>query len=145
MILIIGAQLTAYLQKPRLLKLKLATAAVDDRWREQVALECMVRIASAYRDNQPYWTLTALQARYPGFQADAVAAVVERLEQRRLIVADRSEPPAYLPARTSESIRLIEVVTAVRETANQGAALPTVTVILDELDTPSPRLSASEP
>jgi membrane protein len=135
MILIIGAQLTAYLQNPRLLEPKLATAAVDDRWREQVALECMVRIASAYRDNQPYWTLTALQARYPGFQADAVAAVVERLEQRRLIVADRSEPPAYLPARTSESIRLIEVMTVVRETANQGAALPTVTVILDELDT----------
>ncbi|MFO1431425.1 MAG: YihY/virulence factor BrkB family protein [Candidatus Competibacteraceae bacterium] len=134
MILIIGAQLTAYLQNPRLLEPKVETAAVDDRWREQVALECMVRIAGAYRNNQPYWTLAALQSRYPGFQSDAVATVVERLEQRRLIVADRSDPPAYLPARESEAIRLIEVVAAVRETANQDAMLPTVATILDELD-----------
>ena len=135
MLLIIGAQLTAYLQNPRLLEPRLDPAAVAEHWREQVALECMACIASAWHDNQPYWTLAALQARYPGFQADAVAAVVERLERRRLIVADRSEPPAYLPARASETIPLAEVVAAVREAANQGMVLPAVTTVLGELDT----------
>jgi len=134
MLLIIGAQLTAYLQNPRLLEPRLHGATVDERWREQVALECMACIAGAWHDNQPYWTLAALQARYPGFQADAVAAVVERLERRRLIVADRSEPLAYLPARASETIPLAEVVAAVREAANQGAMLPAVTTVLGEID-----------
>ncbi len=134
MLVIIGAQLTAYLQNPRLLEPRLQGATMDERWREQVALECMACIAGAWHDNQPYWTLTALQARYPVFQADTVAAVVERLEHRRLIVADRSEPPAYLPARASETIPLAEVVAAVREAGNQGAMLPAVTTVLGELD-----------
>lgn len=135
LIIIIGAQVTAYLQNPRLLEPKRDRTVVDNRWREQVALESMAHIAEAYYYNRPLWTLAALQAHYPGFQADAVAEVVERLERRRLIVADRSEPPTYLPARASETIRLTEVVAAVRAAANQGAILPVVTTVLGELDT----------
>jgi membrane protein len=132
-IIVVGAQISAYLQNPHLLKPEHHRTAPDNRWYEQLTLEIMTLIGSSYYYNKPFWTLDALQTHYPDFQAEAVAGVVNKLERQRLIVANRDEPPAYLPARASENISLANVLAVVRGEGKK-AQLLAVTEVMEQLD-----------
>lgn len=134
-IIIIGAQVSAYVQNPRLLEPAPSAQATNNRWRERLALELMTLIGAAHYYNQPFWTLERLQSRYKGFQAGAIAQLVELLESQRLIVPTGDDPPGYLPARASDTIRLTEILAVVRESGGKTiAALPGVVALLDSVD-----------
>ena len=132
-IIVVGAQVAAYSQNPQLIKPGQPGTAPDNRGCEQLALEIMTLIGSSYYYNKPLWTLDALQAHYQDFQAEAVTGMVSKLERQRLIVANRDEPPAYLPARASENISLAEVLAVVREESTK-AQLPVVAAVMGQVD-----------
>ncbi len=133
-IIIIGAQIAAYAQNPRLLQPGSPGNMGNNRWRERLALELMTLIGGAHYHNQPFWTLDTLQARYQGFQSVAIGQLVGLLEDHRLIVASQDEPPGYLPARASDTIRLTAVLAVVRDGGKNVAALPAVAAVLNNMD-----------
>ncbi|MCP5419117.1 MAG: YihY/virulence factor BrkB family protein [Gammaproteobacteria bacterium] len=137
LIILVGAQITAYWQNPRLLDPRRNERLVDDRQRERLLLEIMARIAHAHYYNEPPLTLGALQNRYQQYHLNAIEELVGMLEGRRLIVATRDEPPAYLPSRDIETISIHDVLSVVRdrETLHEiHEALPEVTAIIGEID-----------
>jgi membrane protein len=53
---------------------------------------------------------------------NAVAPVIEALEQANILVATADEPPRYLPGRAIDTISLKAVLDAVRRADADGAA-----------------------
>lgn len=126
LIIVVGAQVCAYWQQPRLLDPRRRESATAGSHSEQLVLELMRLIGSAYQQGQPLWTLDRLQTQQPAYPAQMVARWVDALLEKRLIVASRDEPPAYLPGRPLPAIPLSEVLAVVRGQVGGGSGEPTV-------------------
>lgn len=136
-IVVLGGQITAYVQNPRLMDPRLKKAFLSNRQWEKLALEIMALIASAYYDNKKnFWTLKKLQSRYHPLPANAIARIVTDLEVSKLIVATQGEKPGLLPAMASENITIQSVLAAVRgENKNIAAMdLPAVVEVVTQMD-----------
>lgn len=145
LIVIVGCQVTAYLQNSRLMDPRLGDVTLNNRQREKLALEIMTLISTAhFYPPQPLWTLDALQARYRPLPAEVVAKVVAKLETAGLIVAKKDPPPGFLPARAVETISLQRVLAAVRGEMEPALAidLAPVSRIVGEIDTAMARTLA---
>lgn len=136
LIIVLGGQITAYVQNPRLMDPRLKKAFLSNRQWEKLALEIIILIASAYYDNQQFWTLRRLQARYHPLPANAIARIVADLEASKLIVATKNETPGFLPAKASEQMTIQSVLVAVRgESKNMAAIdLPAVGDVVAQMD-----------
>ena len=135
-ILLAGAQLSFYLQHPSYLRLGLLPLQLSNIEKERLALNVMVLVARGHATGAPLWTVDALsrELRMPGL---AVADIVAGLEGARLLV-DREDERLF-PARDAASIRLVEILDAVRQ-QRQGQAvlrvgsLPAVQRLQDQLE-----------
>jgi membrane protein len=136
LIIVVGAQVCACLQQPRLLDPRRRESATAGSQAEQLALELMRLIGDAYQHGQPLWTLDRLQTQQPAYPAQMVARWMDALVAQRLIVANRDEPPAYLPGRSLTAIPLSEVLAVVRGRVGSGSGEPTVVqVAMAEIET----------
>jgi membrane protein len=146
LIILVGGQIAAYWQHPRLLDPRRDQRLLDNRQRERLILEIMARIAHAHYYNEPPWTLETLHGHYRMYHITVLEDLVGLLEQRRLIVATRDEPPAYVPSRDIETIGLNELLTVVRNRDATPAAqdeLPTVAAIISQTDAALAQLLAN--
>jgi membrane protein len=107
LILLVGAQLSFYLQNPNYLRLGLVPLQLSNVEREELALRTMFLIAKAHHDGARRWTVGGL-ARRLGLPAIAIAEVASNLEANGLLTQnDREE---LLPGRDSADIRLAEIL-----------------------------------
>ncbi len=135
-ILLAGAQLSFYLQHPSYLRLGLLPLQLSNIEKERLALNVMVLVARGHGAGAPLWTVDGLsrELRMPGV---AVADIVTGLESAHLLV-DREDERLF-PARDAASIRLVEILDAVRQ-QRQGQAvlrvnsLPAVQRLQDQLE-----------
>lgn len=139
LIIVLGGQITAYVQNPRLMDPRLKKAFLSNRQWEKLALEIMTLIASVYYDDdnrKKFWTLKKLQSRYHPLPANAIARIVADLEASKLIVATKGETPGFLPAIASEKIAVQSVLAAVRgESKNRAVMdLPAVGQVVSQMD-----------
>jgi membrane protein len=111
LILLIGAQLAFYLQCPQYLRHGQKPIELTCRDREQVALSIMYLIGRDYAQGQARWNAGRLAGTFDVPPA-ALAPVLGRLEQAGLLVATEQEE--FLPGRDPDSIRLSDIVDAVR-------------------------------
>jgi membrane protein len=111
LILLIGAQLAFYLQFPQYLRHGQEMIELTCRDREQVGVSIMYLIGRDYADGKDRWTAPRLAAEFD-VPAAALAPVLARLEQAGLLVATEQEQ--FLPGRDPESIRIADIVDAVR-------------------------------
>jgi membrane protein len=111
LILLIGAQLSFYVQYPQYLRHGHEPVELSGSMREQVALSAMYLIGREYAKGANHWTANALAAELdiPGV---ALSPVLQYLEKSGLIIATEGEN--LLPARAMENIRLMEILDAVR-------------------------------
>jgi membrane protein len=112
LILLIGAQLSFYVQNPRYLRAGQAPVRLTSRLRERLALTVMLLIARNFVSGTRPWRLRGLaeQLEVPG---SALATVVEALEHAGLVTTTDEEE--VLPARDLESIGIHDILTAVRD------------------------------
>ena len=107
LILLVGAQLSFYLQNPNYLRLGLIPLQLSNVEREELALRTMFLIAKAHHDGARRWTVGGL-ARFLGLPAIAIAEVASNLESNGLLTQnDREE---LLPGRDSADIRVAEIL-----------------------------------
>lgn len=118
--LLVGAQLSFYVQNPRYLRVGRAPLSLTTQMRERLALSVMVLVGRAFRDGQPGWSDRALADRLevPGA---ALTEVMEPLERRGLLMAGRQGQ--WLPGRALDRIAIREVVSAIREEAGSETAV----------------------
>jgi membrane protein len=136
LILLVGAQLSFYVQHPNYLRLGLTELRMSAVQREQLTLKVMYLIARAYHDGRTRWTVDGL-AHELGMPGIAISRIVNSLEDARLITLTDDE--CLLPARDLGQITLQEILDIARnEKAGQVAPrtlkLPSVDAFAAKVD-----------
>ena len=111
-ILLIGAQLSFYVQNPRYLRVGQGHVRLTSALRERLAFTVMLLVARKFVAGEPPWDQRALaeDLLIPG---SALATVIRSLERAGLLTLTEDEE--LIPARDLESIQLCDVLHAVRD------------------------------
>jgi membrane protein len=112
LILLIGAQLSFYVQNPRYLRVGQSQVRLTSALRERLAFTVMLLIARKFLAGEPPWQLRALaeDLEVPG---SALSSVTRSLERAGLLTLTEDEEA--IPARDLEGIQLADVLNAVRD------------------------------
>lgn len=111
LILLLGAQLSFYVQNPQYLRPGRGLITLNSSLRERVALSIMYLIVNDYRTAQHRWTTNRI-AEHLDLPGAALTPIVDALERRKLLLA--AEDDTWVPARDPHSIELNDVLDAVR-------------------------------
>lgn len=136
LILLIGAQLSFYVQNRHYLRLGLVELRLSAVQRETLTLKVMYLIARAYQDGKTRWTLDSL-AHELGMPGIAVSRIVSALEAAHLLTVTEEEQ--LLPARDLGSIPIQEIMDIARnekagQVAPRNLKLPAVDQIAGVMD-----------
>ena len=137
LILLIGAQLSFYVQNRNYLRLGLVELRLSAVQREQLTLKVMYLIGRAYHDGKTRWSIDTLSHEL-GMPGIAIARIVQSLEEAHLLTLTDDEK--LLPARDLGKIPIQEVIDIARnEKAGQVAprnlklpAVDKITVKMEE-------------
>ena len=136
LILLIGAQLSFYVQNRNYLRMGLTELRLSVVQREQLTLKVMYLIARSYHDGKTRWSLDGLshELAMPGI---AISRIVHALEDARLVTVTEDEH--LLPARDLGKISVQEVLDIARnEKAGQvgwrNIKLPAIDAISAKMD-----------
>ena len=115
LILLLGAQLSFYVQNPSYLRIGLREPRLSNNESEQLTLAVMFLVGESHLRGSARWTVNALAARLqlPGV---LIARCVDALEAAGLLIS--SEHETLLPARDLATIRIVDVLGVARA---QGA------------------------
>lgn len=120
LILLLGGVISFYHQHPRYLHYKSRHPQLSPRQLQYLGFLLMSMIAKAHHQGRDPWTLAAL--------TDAVAMpwepvfrTLQRLQQAHLLVTLHTEPEAYLPARSLDTIPLQAIYDALWTSEENGA------------------------
>ncbi|HWP94657.1 MAG TPA: YihY/virulence factor BrkB family protein [Gammaproteobacteria bacterium] len=114
LILLFGAQIAFYHQNPRLLTRFKAPPALGNRLRERLALLVMYLVGQRFLAQGEPWTLEEL-AEEIRVRGDSLATVIRRLHARGLLIMTDGDPPGFVPGFDMASMRLADIVAAVRQ------------------------------
>jgi membrane protein len=112
LVLLLGAQLSFYVQNPQYLRPGREEIRLNSSLRERVALSIMYLIVCNYRDAQRRWTINEL-ANHLDIPGAAVGPIVTALEQKGLLLL--ADDDTWVPARDPDLIELADVLDAVRQ------------------------------
>jgi membrane protein len=111
LILLLGAQLSFYVQNPQYLRPGRSEIRLNASLRERVALSIMYLIVCDYRTAEHRWTTNRL-ADHLDLPGAGLSPIVTALERAKLLVLVEDE--TWVPARDPQTIGLVEVLEAVR-------------------------------
>ena len=136
LILLIGAQLSFYVQNRNYLRLGLTELRLSAVQREQLTIKVMYLIARAYHDGKTRWSVDGL-ARELGMPGIGISRIVNALEAAKLVTLTDDEH--LLPGRDLGQITLQEILDIARnEKAGQVAPrqlkLPSVDAFAAKVD-----------
>ena len=112
-IVLAGAQVAFYVQNPELVRHGLKHNEFGGRTLERVALSIMYLIGRAYEEKHTPWSREQL-ARRLHLPTDIILTVLDRLQQRNLIIVVKDKIRRYVPAYDMDKMPLREVIMAVR-------------------------------
>lgn len=137
LILLIGAQVSFYVQNPQFVAARRNPGALDHAFKERLALSVMYLVASQFRHGGKPWTFDAL-SRHLQISGDPLRTVVERLVQRGLLIHAADDGEYYAPGRDPGVIGLSEILDAMRKDDGLASAgvtrMDTVDALTDELE-----------
>lgn len=112
MILLIGAQLSFYVQNPRYLRAGQAQIRLTSRLRERLALSVMYLVGKSFLAGAPAWNLRELAEKLdvPG---SALTSVTASLEKAGLVLVTEAE--RLVPGRALDQIGMHEILASVRD------------------------------
>lgn len=136
LVLLIGAQLAFYIQRPEYLRVGRREPRLSNSMRECLALNVMYLVASAYRDASRAVTFDQLAEKLK-VPAIALTPVVNSLEQAGLLLSTERE--GMVPGRDMARIRLSDILEVVRRHGDTGSYrgprwLPGIAALGNELE-----------
>ena len=121
LILLVGAKIAFFIQNPRYMTLEHVPVALSNRMQERLGLMVMYLIGKQHLDGGEPWSIEKL-SNVLQMPAELVERQVTQLQDNGFLTATASEPPAYLPAHSIESLRLSDLLAGIRR-AGEGASL----------------------
>ncbi|HEV7610065.1 MAG TPA: YihY/virulence factor BrkB family protein [Steroidobacteraceae bacterium] len=136
LILLVGAQLSFYVQNRNYLRLGLTELRLSAVQREQLTLKVMFLIGRSYHDGKTRWSVDTL-AHELGMPGIAISRIVHALEGAHLLTMADDE--RLLPARDLGQISIQEIVDIARnekagQVAPRNLKLPAVDAISKTMD-----------
>jgi membrane protein len=113
LILLIGATVSFYHQHPERTSIRQQVLRLSSRLREKIALLVMLRIGQSFHHNEKPWTTTGL-SKNMDIATEALALVLDALEQRQLISRTGGEELYWLPNQSLGHISLKAILDAAR-------------------------------
>ncbi len=115
LILLIGAQLSFYVQHPQSLRTGYRDVYMTPALRERIGLSVMYLIARDFKEGASQWTLNRL-SRYLEIPSAALRPIINAFINSSLLTTTQND--GYLPARDLAHIDLFQVLEAVRNDAH---------------------------
>lgn len=112
-ILLVGAKVSFYHQYPHFLSVKKETLSLSNRLREKLSFLVMFLIGEHFHYRKPPWTIDSLINKLD-LPVEPIQDVLSGLRIKGLVKETNDDPPAYLPARDLETIRLNDLLKSVR-------------------------------
>ncbi|MEX2495233.1 MAG: YihY/virulence factor BrkB family protein [Woeseia sp.] len=118
LVLLIGAQLAFYHQRPAFLRIGRREPSLSNSMRERLALNVMYLVGKAFRDKSRKVTLDQIcnQLKVPSI---ALSPIADALEQHGLLIATEKEE--LLPAREMSRIKIADILDVVRRKGDTGS------------------------
>lgn len=118
LILLIGAQLAFYHQRPAFLRIGRREPSLSNGMRERLALNIMYLVGKAFRDKNRKVTLEDIctQLKVPSI---ALSPIATELEQEGLLISTEKEE--LLPGREMSRIAIAEILDVVRKRGDTGS------------------------
>ena len=113
LILLIGAEISFCHQNLKFLTLKKEVFNLSNRLKEKLSFLIMYLISHNYYYNKGRWTLESF-VDYLGLPHEPIKNTLRQLEDGGLILETGDNPPAYIPAKDIETIKLKEVLNTAR-------------------------------
>jgi len=113
LILLIGGSVAFYHQHPEHRNLRSRILRLSNRMREKVSLLIMALIGQHYFHHQTPWTVDDLSRRL-NIGVEACNLLVTNLVKAGMLLRVAGEVPAYVPAQALETLKLTDLVTAIR-------------------------------
>jgi membrane protein len=118
LILLLGAQVSFYVQNPQYLTMKPIRLALSNRLKERLALVTMYLIGYNHYHSREPWTLQGL-VDHLDLPAEPIQSLLTLLKEQGYLERTGDDPPGHLPARDIETIELSALVASVRR-AEEG-------------------------
>lgn len=116
LVLLVGAQLSFYVQHPTSLRVGYRDVHMTPALQERIGLTVMYLIAYNFRHDTRQWTLSRL-SRYLDFPIAVLRPVLNALLHAKLVVITEEE--GYIPARDLAEIQLHQVIDAIRNDVHE--------------------------
>jgi membrane protein len=113
LILLLGAQVAFYVQYPQYMTRQPVELRLSNRLRERLALQIMFLVADHHLNQRNPWTAVDL-VHYLALPMQPVHHVLALMVDTGFLSETSDEPPAYLPRRDIETIKLVELYETVR-------------------------------
>jgi len=114
LILLVGSQIAYFVQNPKFMTLQRVHFALSNRLREQLALQLMYLVGYHHFHNKPPWQLEQL-IEHLDLPDEPVSRILDVLVDAGYLVEVQDEDSiAYLPQHDIETIRLADLLEAVR-------------------------------
>jgi membrane protein len=133
LILLVGAEVSFYYQYPQFIAVKKESLVLSGRLREKLAFLIMYLIGDSHYHDSPPWTLDRLVERL-GMPVEPVQDVLMIMEQKGLVVESADEPPYYFPAKALETMRLKDILGAIRTAEEQSYRIDERHISVAEVD-----------
>ncbi len=122
-IVLIGAQTAYYIQNPGAVRVDDATRNISEAGREKLVLVIMMLITERYCSGRSHWTMEQLSEALD-VPENHIQNMLELLEREGLLVTTGAQPPAWIPGRDPETIRLDELIGTVRYSGDSELEIP---------------------
>jgi membrane protein len=131
LILMVGAQLSFYVQNPHYLRRGHEQIRIANSLAERLALDVMYLVGKAFQRGERVWTTNLLAQKFD-MPSITLADVVHALEHAGLVVATEEE--ILIPGRDMHEIKLSEILEAVRRRSGTGPhATARTDAVIDQL------------
>jgi membrane protein len=133
LILLVGAEVSFYHQYPQFLTVKKETLLLSNRLKERLAILVMFLIGDNLYHNRKPWNLDSLLNQL-NFPLEPVQDVLTALEDHGFLLQTGDDPPAFLPAKDLENIKLREILSSVRIAEEASYAIEDKFMLNSEVD-----------
>ncbi|HSG11148.1 MAG TPA: YihY/virulence factor BrkB family protein, partial [Gammaproteobacteria bacterium] len=114
LILLVGSQIAYFVQNPKYMTLHRVEFVLSNRLREQLSLQIMYLVGYNHMHNRDPWQLDQM-IEYLDMPDEPVSRMLNVLVKEKFLVENIEESgTAYLPMHDVDSIRLVDILTAVR-------------------------------
>jgi membrane protein len=123
LILLVGATIAYYHQHPERLKWRQITTRLSARMREQLALQVMRNIALCYDQQSDMLPTIDNLANYQQVPVETLMRMLDALEQDGLVRQSNDEVVQYLPSRSLNQIKLLDVFRSSRYAEDESQTM----------------------